>query len=138
MVWFMIAPIKIACALAAVLALLFVFAGQRGSTERLKLNEEPKLDDRWANDFETAVLKKTDQIIRQIDTTKTAVASPEPATVATERVLPDAPGKMPPVVLVDREERPAAHKLASAERNICTRHKMQKVWVSKYSWRCKK
>ena len=130
--------IKVALGTAAIIALLFAFSGQRGGAERAKI-EPPRLDDRWANDFESAVLRKTDRLIRQIDTTKTAVASPEPAIAATERILSDdAPGKMPPVVLVDREGRPAARKMASVESNICTRHNRRKVWVSKYKWRCLK
>jgi hypothetical protein len=128
--------VKIAFGGAAALALVITVAIGRSTlpvTGAPPAAAEAKTDERWANDFETAVLKKTDRF-RQIDTTKTAVASPEPATVATERILPDAPGKMPPVVLVDREEKPAAR----AESNVCTKHKMHKVWVSKYSWRCRK
>jgi hypothetical protein len=42
----------------------------------------------------------------------------------------------PPGVIPGMTPTPKVVKLA--ETNLCTRHNMHKVWVSKYKWRCKK
>jgi hypothetical protein len=74
-----------------------------------------------------------------------AAAQDLPRVVPVERVVPDAPAKVPPVLLIDEDaERPAApRKKRSLERraevsNVCTRHGKKKVEINGgKSWRCR-
>jgi type IV secretory pathway VirB10-like protein len=127
-------PIKILLAFSAMAALLMVFAIQRlPGDERI---EVPKAQFIETLPAQTSVATKSDPI-RIIDTIR-----PEPKPVVTERVVPDAPGREPPVAKVDEEatERPAVRRMrqARAESNVCTRHNMRKVMVGKYRWRCRR
>lgn len=76
-------------------------------------------------------LKKADRL---------QIASVEPKPV-TERMppAPNAPVSVPPVILVQDEDKPLAsrHRRRHAAGNVCTRHNMRKVIVRK-SWRCRK
>lgn len=131
-------------------ALLMVFAIQRlpGETRihvekpKIILSADPKIEDRvdqsWAESFQDAALKKMDRepLVRVIDTSKTTAVLPEPVTVEKRRDT--SPAKMPPVVQVFEEERPAARR-RHQEVNTCTRHNMRKVSThGGRSWRCRR
>ena len=135
---------------AAIFALMMVFAIQRLPGETIPppapvpVQAEARFDAAWSDSFQTAVAKKQDKV-RQIEM---AVAT-DPKLIPTERIMPDAPAKVPPVVLVkEEEERPAVrhrrhHRIRVAsvdtESNVCVRHKMHKVYTrGGKSWRCRK
>lgn len=128
------------------LALLMVFAIQRvPSAERIvveKPTPEAQFDSAWADNFQTAVAQKQDRgPVRKIELDR--VATNEPTPVVTERISPDVPAKVPPVVLTsDEEDRPAARhrrRYAESESNVCTRHHMRKVVThGGRSWRCRR
>jgi len=136
--------------MAAMFALLATFAIQRiPGAERITVEppEVPseRFDAAWADAFQTAVLRKTDPLqVRKIDMTAATLEQPKP--VVTERIMPDAPAKVPPVLVVqEADEQPAArrrhHRIrtASVESNVCTRHGMHKqVTRGGKSWRCKR
>ena len=91
----------------------------------------PDVSKAWADRFETAVMNQTavlpkaDRIIE--------IAAPTPVPV--QPVVPES-AKVPPIIPV--EEPAKKQRIASTETNLCTRHNMQKIWVSKYKWRCRK
>lgn len=136
-------PAKALCGGAAIFSLMAVFAIQRLPGEPAAPTvEEDRFDAAWADAFQTAVAKKQDRI-RQIE----MVSTDDPKPVRTERVMPDVPAAMPPV-MVQEEELPAAkphrhHRIRTASAdtgsNVCTRHKMHKVVTrGGKSWRCKR
>jgi len=63
--------------------------------------------------------------------------------VITERVLPEpplvtppTPDAPPPKVVAPR--RPKAKEAKASGGDVCSRHNLRKVFVSRYKWRCKK
>jgi hypothetical protein len=135
---------RIALGGAAALALVVTFAVGRSSPPVVAAEAAPHFEETWIDAAKSVELKTADvkNSIRQIDLGKVAEPSSLPKPVANERIVPNAPAKMPPVVRVDDE--PAARRPRRAERhasegnNLCTRHKRHKVWVSKYRWRCRR
>ena len=131
---FRMSPIKMLLAFAAMTSLLAVLAIQRlPGDDRIEVPVAQFVETPPA---QTSVATKSDPV-RIIETVR-----PEPKPVVTERVVPDAPGREPPVAKVDEEatERPAVRRMrqARAESNVCTRHNMRKVMVGKYRWRCRR
>ena len=64
-----------------------------------------------------------------------------PRSVMTERIMPLPPSTSAmaiarPVYKDDPEEVARIRPRSRASDDICTRHKLRKVWVSKYKWRC--
>jgi len=64
-----------------------------------------------------------------------------PRSVMTERIRPLPPSTSAmaiarPVYKDDPEEVARIRPRSRASDDICTRHKLRKVWVSKYKWRC--
>jgi hypothetical protein len=70
-----------------------------------------------------------------------------PRKIITERVVPEEP-KPPPVVQEQEEEEPspkvhrtrreAKREKRTARGDVCQRHRMRKVLIGKYKWRCRK
>ena len=136
--------VKVGFGGAALLALAVTFAIGRSPPPPVVADAEPvRFDDTWIDATKTVELKNADvkNSIRQIELGKVTELSTLPKTVAAERVVPDAPAKMPPVIPLNDQpaaQRPRHAEARSEESNLCTRHKMHKVWVSKYKWRCRK
>ena len=64
-----------------------------------------------------------------------------PRSVMTERIRPLPPSTSAmaiarPVYKDDPEEVARIRPRSRASDDICTRHKLRKVWVSKHKWRC--
>jgi hypothetical protein len=139
---------KIALGGACALALVMTFAlGRSTPPAPVVAADPPGFDETWNDSVKIVELKTADMknTYRQIDMAKAADASSLPRSVASERVMPDAPAKMPPVVRVHDadDERPAVKRKrerhASVERNVCTRHHMRKIEINGgKSWRCKR
>jgi hypothetical protein len=129
---------KIGLGGAAVMALAITFAIGRTSpaapVDPYANDFTNPITQQWADRFEAAVREKYN----------IAAAQDLPRVVPVERIVPDAPAKVPPVLLIDEDaERPAApRKKRSLERraevNICTRHGKKKVEINGgKSWRCR-
>ena len=123
-------PIKILFAFAAMTSLLMVFAIQRiPGDERIEVPKvEPEMPvAQKSNPLFSVAPPKVDPV-RIIDTSK----------MVTERVVPDAPAKAPPVAAVEEDEQPVVRR-GRRESNVCTRHGMQKVITrGGKSWRCRR
>jgi hypothetical protein len=124
---------------------MMVFAIQRlpGETVEPAAIPSERFDAAWADAFQTAVVAKKQDKVRQIE----MVATTDPKPVLTERVMPDVPAAVPPVVVQEDEEQPAVkrrhHRIRTASAdtgsNVCTRHNMRKVVTrGGKSWRCKR
>ncbi|HET9538085.1 MAG TPA: hypothetical protein VFP43_22520 [Mesorhizobium sp.] len=126
--------LKIALGGACALALVMTFAIGRTTPPPAPVvaADPPGFAETWNDSVKVVELKTADMkhAYRQIDLSKTQ-------EITTERITPDAPAKVPPIIphITVAKVQPVESK---PERNICTRHRMQKVWVSKYKWRCKK
>lgn len=84
-------------------------------------------DERFGqNVSEAAPLKKQDRLV---------VAEAGPVPVKTEVVLvqPQTTVEAKPV---ERKRREVVER--TVEQNICTRHRLKKVWVTSRRWRCRK
>ena len=140
----LLTPVKILGAVAMA-ALILTFAIQRiPGAERIEVPKptikEAQFDAAWADNFQTAVAKKQDRV-RQIDMGNPVVASTESKPVVTERIVPEAPSSVPPVVMT-QEDKPASRGrrryAESGESNVCTRHHLRKVVTrGGKSWRCR-
>jgi len=129
-------PLKILLAFTAMMSLLMVFSIQRIPGDEPIVVPTPSIP---AADAQTTVVPKSEA--RVVDMSKPmALASTEPKPVVTERVVPDAPERAPPVAAVEEDEQPAVRRVrrARAESNICTRHGKRKVMTrGGRSWRCR-
>jgi hypothetical protein len=137
---------KIALGGAGALALVITFALGRSPAPVVAATEPSRFEDSWNDSVKVVELTSAaaKNSMRQIDMGRVADSSPLPGSVTTERVVPDAPAKMPPVVRIHDadDEKPAARRKrqrhASVERNICTRHGKRKVEThGGRSWRCR-
>jgi len=45
---------------------------------------------------------------------------------------------VPPVILVQEDKPASRHRRQAAESNVCARHRMKKVYVGRWRWRCRK
>ena len=120
------------------MALAMVFAIQRWPTEKRIDVAKPTLSEEIVAAAQTSVVeKRADRII--------SLTATEPKPIATERVRPDAPASVPPVITVEETPKPSEtrrrrHSTASREgSDICSRHGMRKVETrGGKSWRCRR
>ena len=106
-----------------------------------------KAEDQYANDFTNPITQQWADRFEAAVREKYSIAAAQdlPRVVPIERVVPDVPAKVPPVLLIDEDaEKPAApRKKRSLERraevsNVCTRHGKKKVEINGgKSWRCR-
>jgi hypothetical protein len=136
-------PLKIAAGGVAMFTLLTVFAIQRIPVPEPAAAAERRFDAAWQDTAAVIPpLKKADRL---------QIVSAEPkSAVDAARIVPapdNAPASMPPVVLVQSDDKPPVsqhrrhHKSepGRVETNVCTRHKMKKVTIrGGKSWRCRK
>ena len=108
---------------AAALSLVFILTVQRlPGAEPV----QPRFEAAWQDSFEPAILKKSDRLV-----------STEPRSVVAERVMPDTPVKLPPV-LAPWSPKPKAVHRRHAKTDICSRHHRRKVITNNgKSWRCR-
>jgi hypothetical protein len=131
-------PLKLAAASVAMFTLLMVFAIQRIPVPAepivvAAVAAEQRFDAAWQDTV--AVIPPTKKADRL------QIASTEPKV--TERVppAPSAPVSMPPVILVQDEDKPPAsrHRRQRAESDVCAKHHLHKVATrGGRSWRCRK
>jgi len=131
---------------AAILSLMMVFAIQRlpGETVEPAAIPSERFDAAWADAFQTAVVAKKQDKVRQIE----MVAATDPKPVLTERVVPEPNTASGPITAQmpateetarNRDSTPSIKHRSTAESNVCTRHKMHKVVTrGGKSWRCKR
>jgi hypothetical protein len=112
--------LKLALGGAAAMSLLLVFFASRDAPKPAS-----KFDDAFS-ETNPAILKKSDRII------------PLSKPIVTERVIPDPPESVPPVVErpkpVPREDTEKRRRHVS---NVCERHGMRKVTIGR-RWRCRR
>lgn len=116
-------PFKIAMAMAAMIALLDVFALQR-------IPIDPPIVVAVAAEPDEIPLKKTDRL--------TVATASKPVADATRTYAPEAPASMPPVLLVSDDDKPAPRHRRQQAGDLCTKHHMHKVWINGNRWRCRK
>ena len=131
-------PLKLLLIAAAMVALLMTFATRRISepSNPIALAAEPEL---------VRVLKKSDrELIRNVALARLTYAAESKPAVDAVRIAPapdDAPVSMPPVLLVQDEDKPLASRHrrqhAKPDSNVCTRHHLRKVTIGR-SWRCRR
>lgn len=88
--------------------------------------EASEFDARWDD---ATVLKKQDRL------PLLARPMPEPNPV---ELVPDVPTRVPPVVMLLDEDKPAIRRGRHVARDICTRHGKRKIAIrGGRSWRCR-
>jgi hypothetical protein len=135
-------PTKVVLMGSAMFAILFGAAIMRipAPAAQAETSRE-RVDAAWANDFQMAVLRKTDRLA--------SITAPEP-TPKHPDIAVEPPALMPPVVMVEEERdappprRRVKHASTQVTRaalrgDVCTRHHMRKVTTrGGRSWRCRK
>jgi hypothetical protein len=135
-------------------ALLLLLSACRDEPQPPPKAVEPSFDQNWNEDAGKAALLAAgkDQLL---------AAMTQPKKVITERIVPEEPTP-PPVVQEQEEEEPSpkvnrtrreAKKETKKEtkstrsdrsdrgergNDVCQRHRMRKVLIGKYKWRCRK
>jgi hypothetical protein len=145
--------VPIAFGIAGGLAMLMIAIQRLPGAERIVVEKpnikEAQFDAAWADNFQTAVLKKQDRV-RTIEIDRAQIASNEPVPVKTETVRPDPSPAVPKLVALPDDaldetgtepkysKRTRRMRVAHAESNVCTRHHMRKVVTrGGRSWRCR-
>jgi hypothetical protein len=138
--WPVVTPFRAATGVAALVALLGVFAIPRGNSVQAP-REPSRFDEAIADASIYAPTKKGDMAVRVIEIAKPDLqqASFDPRPVKTERVTPETPAQMPPIVRVEDDAKPVRRRYAerSRGRDVCASHGLRKVTIGK-RWRCKK
>jgi hypothetical protein len=128
-------PTKIIVTATAITAVLFGAAILR-IPQPVATASESRIDGVWANQFEMAVLRKSDRLPKIA-----SITNPEP-TPKHPDIVEELPEIMPPILMVEAEPptRRASHRVKKIDKgNVCTRHHMRKVTIrGGRSWRCRK
>jgi hypothetical protein len=121
----------------AIFTLLFTFALSR-TPEPIKAGvPSERFDDSWEDVLGTmkaTALKKAD---------RERIVTTEPKPVAPVRIMPDVPADVPPAAAPLREDTPVVRRRRQVERqgverDVCTQHRLRKVWTHNHKrWRCR-
>lgn len=63
---------------------------------------------------------------------------PGPRVIPIVKIIPEPAEVKPPKPPEKPEEKKTSHKEESTKRDICSVHRMRKVYISKHRWRCRK
>ena len=113
--------------MSAIFALLFIFATHRIVPEPTSAREA-QFDESWEDVMQVFPLAKKTDPLRTIAT--------ESKPVVTERIVPDAPAKVPPVLALPEEDKPVVKRRRHA-RDVC-RGKGKRYTHGGRSWRCRR
>jgi hypothetical protein len=120
---------KIACGGAAAMSLVITFAIGRSPEPPPApvVNAAPTVEAQEVEE-ETDQMRENREIALATLKKANSLAITDPKPVKVEKLVPVSEKKVE--VSVKEQKK--------AESNICTRNGKHKVWVSKYSWRCRK
>ena len=117
---------------ACALALVVTFAVGRSEPPVVAATDQPAFNEMWLGDVKGMELRNADVRSRM----QIAAAEP-PKFISTERIAPDAPVSVPPIVMLVKDKPTAKHGRHVKKRDICERHGKRKVKSGRYGWRCR-
>jgi hypothetical protein len=141
-VWPVVTPFRVIAGGTCMFALAMVFASPRGQSVQPPRAPPTKFDQTWEDAAVGAAARKSDlqPTVRTIQIVKPEFqqASFDAKPVKTERMMPETPAKMPPLVRVEAVDEVRPRRRFAERGDVCSRHGMRKAMVGKYRWRCRK